>query len=495
MIRLGVFALLAPVCFGQAMRVVALPSQSPLVTFRIVFLTGSAEDPPDKPGLAALTAAMLAQGGTKSKSYQEIVDAFFPMATNVSAQVDKEMTTFSATTHADNLEAFYTLFRSMLLEPGWREEDLSRLRDDHINALRVGIRGNNDEELGKEVLYNTIYAGHPYGHHNLGTVSGLKRIVAADLKSFYAAQYTQANLILGVAGGAPAGFVERMTKNFRLLPSAKRSRARRLAARRPAPQAIDGLRLTLVGKPTRSVAVSFGFPIDVTRGHPDYLPLLVAQSYLGQHRNSAGRLYQRIREARGINYGDYAYIEYFPSGMFQFEPDPNLARPQQIFQIWIRPMEPPTAHFGLRLAFHELERMIKEGLTTEEFEQTREFLSKYVNLLTKTKSAELGYALDSAYYRIPDYNRYVKEGLTKLTRDQVNAAIRRHLRSDRLHVVVVTPEAEQWKNRLLGNDPSPMTYNAAKPDDIVKEDRLVEKKILAWKPDAVRVIPVDQIFE
>ena len=38
-----------------------------------------------------------------------------------------------------------------------------------------------------------------------------------------------------------------------------------------------------------------------------------------------------------MNYGDYAYIEAFPRGMFQFFPDPNVARQRQIFEIWIRP--------------------------------------------------------------------------------------------------------------------------------------------------------------
>ena len=59
-----------------------------------------------------------------------------------------------------------------------------------------------------------------------------------------------------------------------------------------------------------------------------------------------------MREKRGLNYGDYAYIEYFPLGMYLMEPPPNVARSQQIFQIWIRPVEPPTAKFALRLALY-----------------------------------------------------------------------------------------------------------------------------------------------
>ena len=104
---------------------------------------------------------MLAGGGTRDLTYKQIVDALFPMAASVGSQVDQEMTTFSGATHVDNLDAYYKLFRAMLLDPGWREDDFRRLKDDAINSLRVGLRGNNDEELGKEVLYTTLYAALP----------------------------------------------------------------------------------------------------------------------------------------------------------------------------------------------------------------------------------------------------------------------------------------------------------------------------------------------
>src|SRR5688572_14542530 len=130
---------------------VTLPGKSSLVNFRLVFRTGAAYDPPGKPGTAALTAAMLARGGSRELTYKQILDAMFPMAISAGSQVDKEMIVFSAETHVDNLDAFYKIFRGMLLDPGWRQEDLDRLRDDAINYLRVGLRGNNDEELAKEV--------------------------------------------------------------------------------------------------------------------------------------------------------------------------------------------------------------------------------------------------------------------------------------------------------------------------------------------------------
>ena len=271
------FLLAASAAFAQ-IRTVARPSQSPLVTFRIVFTTGAAADPPGKPGLAYLTARMLADGGTRDLTYMQIVDALFPMAASVGAQVDQEMTTFSGSTHIDNLAAYYGILRSMLLEPGWRDDDFQRVKDDAINFLRVNLRGNNDEELGKEVLYQTIYAGTPYGHYSAGTVSSLEKLTLADLKEFYRTRYTQANLILGIAGGYPPRFLAEMKKDFGKLP------ARGAASpKTPAPEPTDRNRVVIVDKETRSVAYSIGFPIDVTRASPDYVPLLVASSYLTPH--------------------------------------------------------------------------------------------------------------------------------------------------------------------------------------------------------------------
>ena len=107
------------------------------------------------------------------------------------------MTTFIGETHLDNLEKFYAIMRDIVLNPGWRPEDFTRVRDDQINALRVSLRGNNDaEELGKELLYNAIYSGHPYGHESLGSAAALQKMTVADLQAFHRQHYTQANLII-----------------------------------------------------------------------------------------------------------------------------------------------------------------------------------------------------------------------------------------------------------------------------------------------------------
>ena len=120
---------------------VLLPNRSPLVSFRILFMTGSGFDPKGKEGVASLTAAMLAHGGSRAKTYAQITDAMYPMATSFQWQVDKEMSVFSGTTHIDNLEEYYSLIREMLIDPGFREDDFKRLKEEAINYLKNSLRG------------------------------------------------------------------------------------------------------------------------------------------------------------------------------------------------------------------------------------------------------------------------------------------------------------------------------------------------------------------
>ena len=470
---------------------VLLPNRSPLVSFRILFMTGSGADPKGKEGIASLTAAMLAEGGSRAKTYAEITDAMYPMATSFQWQVDKEMTVFSGTTHVDNLDKYYSLIREMLLDPGFREDDFQRLKEDALNYLKVGLRESNDEELGKEVLYLMIYPGsHAYGHQNRGSVTALESMTLNDVREFYKNNYTRANLVMGLAGGYPDSFAKQVDSDFARLPAGAADRLKFSG-----PKLEPGTQIEIVQRETRSTAVSLGFPINVTRADKDWPALAVVGSYFGQHRSSNSYLYQRLREARGLNYGDYAYVEYFPRGMFQFTPDANLGRQQQIFQIWIRPVEPQNGHFVLRAALYEYEKLVRDGMSQEAFESTRQFLSKYVNVLTATQDAQLGYALDSRYYHIADFPTYMREQLSKLTLDDVNRAIRQYLKSDALRIAIVTKDADGLRAAILSDKTSPITYNAPKPKEITDEDKIIEAYTINLKPADVTIVPVEKVFE
>ena len=101
----------------------------------------------------------------------------------------------------------------------------------------------------------------------------------------------------------------------------------------------------------------------------------------------------------------------------------------------------------------------------------------------------------SASYGIGNYNDYVKTALAKLTAADVNAAIKRQLRSDNMQIVGVARDTAKLQAELTGDVPTPMHYNTPKAQDILDEDKTVENWPLKLRPENVKIIPVSQIFE
>jgi len=467
-------------------------NSSPLVDVSILIHAGAGQDPEGKKGLASLTAAMVTNGGSVTHTIQEINAAMYPIASGFNAQVDKEMTRLSGQVHKDNLDAWYGLVRNQLLRPGWREQDFERVTTQLTNAVRTGLVGNNDEELGKEVLYSRIYGDdHPYGSLNLGHSGDIGKLTLDDVRQFYADFYTINNMTIGLSGGFPDSFAAQLSTDLQVLPPGERA-----ALSVPPAQAPDGSKAIIVEKETPAVAVSFGFPIELKRGDPDWVALWLARSYFGEHRSTNSHLFQRIRETRGMNYGDYAYIEYFPNGMFQFHPDTSLGRQQQIFQVWIRPVRSNNdAHFATRTAVFELGKLIEEGMTESDFEATRQYLSKFVSLITDGQSRQLGYAMDSQFYEIDEFANYVRDGLNSLTLADVNRVIRENLNTDNVQYVFVTRDAEDLRQRLVDDQLSPMVYDAEQPAEVIREDRQIEAIGLGFDPGDVSIVSSEAVFD
>jgi zinc protease len=465
-------------------------SDSPLVDVSLLFRTGAAADPPGKSGLAELTAAMITEGGSENRTYEQVQRALYPLAAPFVAQVDKEMTTFGGTVHRDNLDRWWDVAGEQLMMPGFREEDFKRLQQQQINAIRVNLRANNDEELGKELLYERVYGpGHVYGRLNLGRASEVAALTLDDVRTFYREQLTRGGLTLGLAGGYDDAFRER------LLASTMRLGWKRLTPlAAPLPRIGTQSQALVVQKETPAVAVSFGWPLALKRGDPDWVAMWLVRSWLGEHRSFSGRLYNRIREVRGMNYGNYAYIEYFPNGMYLMKPQPNHARQNDLFQIWLRPLRSNNdAMFATRAALFEIDRLRKNGLSATDFESTRSFLRKYAAQLVATPSQRLGYALDSQYYGTPEFVDYVRAGLEALTLDQVNAAIRKHLAPQAMQFVYITRDAAGLADALRERKPSPIEYNTTKPAELLAEDKVIATWPMTMSH--ITIVKESEVFE
>ncbi|MCK9520309.1 MAG: insulinase family protein, partial [Dehalococcoidia bacterium] len=473
---------------GENIPFVVQRTPSELLRFKLQFLVGSAHDPAGKEGLAQLAADMIAEAGSEKQRIDEINRALFPIAGSFSALVDREVTTFTGVIHHDNLERFLDIAMPQLLSPGFREEDFARLKERQRNALIQDLRTNNEEELGKERLQTNIFAGTPYGHTTLGTASGIDAISLDDIKAFVAECYCQSNLVVGLSGAFPAWFEASFRAELARLPGGTKAPGPTVTAREP-----QGMEVEIIQKETRATAISLGHPIPVTRSHADFAALWLARAWLGEHRASNGRLFQRLREVRGLNYGNYAYIEAFPRGMYQFFPDPNIPRRSQLFEIWVRPVMPENGLFALKLAIHELARLIERGLSDAEFEATRNYLEKNVFVMTKTQDQQLGYALDSRWYGIGDFAETMRAELAKLSRERVNEVVRKHLSAENLSIVMVTKDAEGLRNALLSKEPATIAYDAPQPE-LADEDREVGARDLRISPENIRITPVEEVW-
>jgi zinc protease len=475
------------------LRVITQKSVLPQVEVKLLFNAGSANDPAGKEGLAFLSAMMITDAGSKAMRIDEINKALYPMAGNFYSQVDKDMTTMTGSIHKDNWRKFFDIVLPQLLTPGFREDDFQRIKDSQLNALRQDLRNANEEELGKEELMNRIYAGTPYGHTILGTIAGIQSLTLDDVRKFIADNYTRGNLVIGISGDYPSDLVTTLESELAALPEGSVAAGKKALA--PiAGRTSTGLDVEIIEKDTRATAISMGMPIPVTREHPEFAALNVARAWLGEHRASTGRLYQRLREIRGLNYGDYAYIEFFTRPGSQFFPSPNVARRAQAFEIWIRPVVPANTQMSIRLALYELDKLIENGMSQADFESTRDYLSKNVYLMTATQDERLGYALDSWWFGLPEYTEYMRAQYAKLTRDDVNAALKKYLSAQNLHVVIVTKDAQGLADLLTKDEPSQIKYDSEKPADIVAEDKVIGAYKLNVKPENVHIVKVDDVF-
>ena len=498
----------ATVLMGQ--EVIELPTESPKIVVKIGFKNGSICDPEGKEGLTNLTASLISESGSEQYTKSEIDDLIYPMAAHYGSFTDKEMTTFTFQVHRDFLEEFYEIFRGLLLNPSFGEADFSRVKSNTLVYVKEVIKASSDEEFSKKALEEQLFEGTRYEHMKSGTVNGLNAITRQDVVDHYRQYFTRNNMLIGIAGNYPQAFVKKLKNDLMQLPDVQPEIPMLKATAMP-----EGIQVNLIPKPGNlGTAIYTGYPLAIDRSSEDWPALVVVNSYLGEHRKSYSRLYQLIREQRSMNYGDYTYIEWYEAGGSNQLPLTGFPRSQNYFAIWIRPVQTAFslksqypelgditighAHFALRMALHEIERVRNEGLTQEEFELTRQFLRSYTKLFIQTPARQLGFLMDSRFYGMDDYISQLDEKLAALTLEEVNAVARKYLQTENMCVTMITDEneVEPLKESLLKNEPSPMSYSnvirESLPQEVFEQDKQVETFPMNVKE--VKIVQPSELF-
>ncbi len=392
--------------------------------------------------------------------------------------------------HQDLLDKFVPLLTEAIAHPRFDPKELERLRGDALDEIQVRLRHNDDEALGKAALQALLYDGHPFGFPGEGTVSGLKAITLDDVKAQWKALFTRDRLIIGLIGKMATGeLAARVSDGLSSLPSYGAP-----LASLPEPTD-DGVKALLVEKTTDSTAMSLGYTLwRALRSDPDFAALWVGNSALGEHRQLGGTLFHQLRELRGLNYGDYTYLEHFVQGDDTY-PEPNRDRHLQDFSVWIRPVVNENRGFALRAALYEIGKVVKEGLTPEQVGRTKAFLKSYTLAWQAADGRRLGYALDDLFYGTPDFLEGFREKLPGITTDQVNAALRAHVDPARLRYAIVTQGAKAFRDELLSGKPAAIKYDSPKSPDLLAEDKLIDALRLPLDDSNTKLLSTEQLFE
>lgn len=491
---------------------VLLPiASSDKIVVKLMFKLGSICDPPGKEGLTNLMVQTMMDGGTIDKTRNELKDFLFPTAASYYASVDKEAVVFTFEFHKDLSERVLLPMLKLISLPRFDEADFKRVHSNALNYVEQVLKASSDEDFNKVALEALLYRGTNYAHPVFGTISGIKNISLSDVKEHHKKWITSKNVLIGLAGNYPNDILLTVNKNISLLSET--------APQMPVagkPRSVKGLDVEIITKKgALGSAIFGGVAFELTRSHDDFVAMMVANSWLGEHRKSYSRLYQKIREQRSMNYGDYSYIEWYNAGGSNMLPQPGYPRSVNYFSIWIRPVQTAKglkeqypelkdiqvghAHFAWRMAMREWEQLVNKGMTKQDFELTRQFLKSYIKLYIQTPAKQLGFKMDSRFYGRQDFINDAGILLDGLTAEKVNEAMKRFWKPGNMFVSNITDEseAEPLKKSLLNNAPSPMSYSdelrKVLDKKILEEDMEVSKYPL--KTAKVEIVPASEIFK
>ena len=360
-------------------------------------------------------------------------------------------------------------------------------------------------------LEDFLFRGTNYQHMTAGRSGSVKSITLDDVKNHYKKFFTKNNLMIGIAGNYSDDFLAKLKEDMSTLPDTKPD-----IPEAPKIEMPKGVNVEIISKAGAfGSAIFTGFPIDITRSNDEFAALMVANSYLGEHRKSYGRLYHKIREVRSMNYGDYSYIEWYDNGGSNMLPPPGVPRHSNYFALWIRPVQIAKqlrmqyeelkdvklghALFALKLAIREVDKLVNDGISEEDFEATRDFLRSYIKLYISTPANQLGYLMDSRFYGRKDYINEMDGLLAKLTREDVNNAVKKYLQVSNMDVAIVTDtsEAKPLAEALRNNEYSPMSYSNFVKENLPKEVLTEDEEVANYKLNinSVKIVPSEDTFK
>ena len=265
--------------------------------------TGSRDEAPELAGASHFLEHLLFKG-TARLTARAIAEAIDAVGGEMNAFTTKEYTAFYVRVLGSDLELALDVLTDIMWSPAFRAEEVDAERQ--VILEEILMRGDEPADLAQELLFEALYPGHPLGRDVLGDEDTIEGMSRDQIATFFADHYRPGNVVVAAAGAVDHGqLVER------LAASSPAGGDRGSAARIP-PVEPPVARL-MEDRPSEQVHLSFGVPA-LDRDDPDRYALALVDNALGGGMSS--RLFQEVREERGLAYSVYSFRAAFAdSGM------------------------------------------------------------------------------------------------------------------------------------------------------------------------------------
>ena len=387
----------------------------PTVHLQLAIRSGVTGDPVGKFGVSSLTAAMLDEGAG-SRSALDIADAIDFLGAELATTGTADATFVDLHVPVARLGDALPVMVDVISRPTFAEAELNRLRDERLADL---LQMEDDPELLVQVAFPRLVFGprHRYGTPVIGTAASLKGLTVADLKAYHAANFRPSNAVLIVAGDVRADtIVPQLEQAFGAWKSEPGGKP---ASAGDAP-AVPARRVYLIDKPGAAQSqIRIGAP-GVARSTPDYFPLRVLNTVLGESFTS--RLNMNLREEHGYAYGASSRFD------MRLHPGPFFAAAG---------VQTDKTAEALKEFFIELAR-IHEPVPAAELEKAKNYLALQMPRNFET-TRDTAAALSNAWiHGLPaDYHTTYADRVRAVTAADVKRAADTYIQPDKVVVVIV----------------------------------------------------------
>ena len=415
----------------NGLSVIVMPTRRlPLVDFRLVVLAGSVRDPEGREGLAGLTAELLTQGAAR-RSAQQIAEDIAFVGGTLDAQATAEQIVVTCEVLKKDFATGLELFHDVIVSPSFLDEEIKRKRDETVGT--IASQRNDPSTVANVALGPFLFDGSRLAHPVLGWEKSVAAITRDDLVRFHAEQVRPDWALLAVVGDVdPVAVRSALERSF---ADWKAAGVKRTEPYSP-PTAERGRRLLVVNKPEVTQTQIRMACMGVPRNHPDYFPIVVANTILGSGFTS--RLVNEIRVNQGLTYSIRSRFATFRNaGSFSITTFTKNA----------------TLRKTVDATLAEVKKLVDQGPSDDELAKAHRYLTGQFPLGLQAPDALAAQVLDAEFYGLgPSYLETYSDKVLAVTMDDCRRALRSYFCADQLDILVVC-DPETAKQALEGLGP------------------------------------------